>query len=164
MGCVGHDVRLVLEGNSRRGLMRDDGNVAGFPGGAAIERAADKQTAATSIVGPIVECAQFVEGHVADKHAALVVKGHGNVSGDAIVGRFHALRHAPAPARIVRPGGVGVVLEDRHHLLRIVRIHGNSRFSEISRRRSQAEDFRARRFGQISILGIHAEPWSAGKR
>src|SRR5690349_10502434 len=108
---VGHNVRLVLEGNALLGRVLDDGNGVLLPRLAAVEGTLDENSIAGSVVAPVIRGAQLVEGDVAQDGVAVGVISHGNVAGNFVIFRRNTGNNAPGAA------GVFGVRDLRGHLV-----------------------------------------------
>ena len=121
----------------------------GFPSFAAIEGAADENSISGCAVGPVIECAEFVEGDVAKESMSLIIEGYGDVAGDAIVAGIDAWRWLPRVSCILRIRAMGGRLIDRNYLLRVCRIDCDRGLGEISGVRREIEDLSVRGARQI---------------
>src|SRR5262249_5628648 len=138
---VRDNVRLVLERNSVSSRLFPDRNGVRLPGFTTVQGPPHEDAIARRPVRPIVELSQLVERDVTDKCMTLIVKSRRHVARDSIVLGIDSFGCLPAFSAILRIRSMRVVLIYGYDLLRILRVHRNSRLSEVARCRGQIENF-----------------------
>src|SRR5579862_8529156 len=100
------------------------------------------------MMGPVIECSQFVEGDVANKCMALRVERHRDISRHLVICRGNARRRFPRAAAITRIGCLSIVLKDCDNMLFLVWIDRDGRLSKWTRLRSERKHFGPWSFAQ----------------
>ena len=158
MAIIGNDVRLILPRYVflvRRfvGLL-GGGNVFGFPGFAAVERAPHVNPISRGVVAPVAECSELVERNVTNESVTLIVEGRRYVSRNTVGSGLDARGDLPGTTRIGGIRSVSVVLIDGDNLLWIIGIDGDAGLGEVSGLRSQRRDAGVRSFGRELGEGV----------